>query len=76
MSARKREVPEPAPPTPGNARNIGCRVDGATLARLDALVPFLSTPYMTANRSDVMRALMVEALPILERRAARRRRTS
>jgi|HubBroStandDraft_6_1064221.scaffolds.fasta_scaffold703546_2 hypothetical protein len=49
--------------------HVAVRLDGPTLARVDALCPSLSTPWYQAGRSDALRALIVEALPILEKRA-------
>jgi|HubBroStandDraft_6_1064221.scaffolds.fasta_scaffold1590029_2 hypothetical protein len=48
---------------------IGFALKEELLARIDALIPSLSTPWFKARRSDVLRALVVEALPTLERRA-------
>jgi hypothetical protein len=39
-------------------RHVAVRLDEQTLARVDALIPMLSTPWREAKRSDVLRALI------------------
>lgn len=39
-------------------RHVAVRLDEQTLARVDALIPALSTPWRRARRSDVLRALI------------------
>lgn len=50
------------------AKNIhaACKVDEETRDRLDALLPFLSTEYHQATRSDALRAVVLKGLPVLE----------
>lgn len=42
------------------------RIDDDMLARVDALVPKLKTPWHEATRTDVLRAAIEQGLPILE----------
>ena len=39
-------------------KHVAVRLDEQTLARVDALIPALSTPWRPARRSDVIRALI------------------
>jgi hypothetical protein len=39
-------------------KHVAVRLDEPTLARVDALIPGLSTPWRKAKRSDVLRALI------------------
>ena len=39
-------------------KHVAVRLDEQTLARVDALIPALSTPWRPARRSDVLRALI------------------
>ena len=39
-------------------KHVAVRLDEHTLARVDALIPALSTPWRPAKRSDVLRALI------------------
>jgi hypothetical protein len=57
------------PPADARAQHIAFRLDPPAVARVDALIPFLSSAWHKAKRSDVLRALVLEALPILEKRA-------
>lgn len=50
-------------------RHVAMRLEPALIERVDALAPSLSTPWFKAKRSDVLRALIHEALPILEKNA-------
>lgn len=43
------------------------RLEAADLARVDALAPLLGTAVSPAKRSDVLRALILAALPEFER---------
>ena len=72
MSARDPIAAVPPPRESRARQHIALRLDAPTVARVDALIPSLCSSWYAANRSDVMRALVMEALPILERRAARR----
>lgn len=45
---------------------IAVRLEAELLARVDAVAPKLSTEWRHASRSDVIRALIVKALPLLE----------
>ena len=61
-------------PTPGPRRepspHISLRLDRSTLGRVDAFIPAMSTPWRAAKRSDVLRALLLEGLQVLEARNA------
>lgn len=48
--------------------HAACKVDEGTRNQLDALLPYLSTPYHQATRSDAMRAALTEGIPVLQRR--------
>jgi len=43
-----------------------CKVTETTRDHLDALLPYLSTPYHEATRSDAMRAALSEGIPVLQ----------
>lgn len=45
-------------------RHVAVRLDEQTLARLDALIPSLSTPWREARRLDVLRALIHTGLAV------------
>lgn len=45
-------------------RHVAVRLDESTLARIDALIPTLSTPWRQARRSDVLRALILTGLGV------------
>jgi hypothetical protein len=49
-------------------KHIAVRVDLDTLARIDAQIPALSTPWHTAKRSDALRLLIVTGLDTIEAR--------
>jgi hypothetical protein len=49
-------------------KHVAVRLDEQTLARVDALIPALSTPWRQARRSDVLRALIHGGLVTEERR--------
>ena len=49
-------------------KHVAVRFDAAMLTRIDGIVGALTTPWHRATRSDAIRALVVEALPILEAR--------
>ena len=42
------------------------RLEEQDLLRVDALAPLMSTPGLDLNRSDVLRVLVMTALPLLE----------
>ena len=50
-------------------KHVAVRLDEHTLARVDALIPALSTPWRKAKRSDVLRALIHGGLAAQERNA-------
>ncbi len=52
------------------AKHVAVRVDAAVVARIDALVPLLSSAWHKASRSDVLRKLIMSGLRELEREAA------
>ncbi len=45
---------------------IAVRLEPDLLKRIDAVAPKLSTEWRQASRSDVIRALIMKALPLLE----------
>ena len=45
-----------------STNHVSVRLDAETIARIDALAPQLSTQFRLANRSDVLRALILTAL--------------
>ncbi len=47
--------------------HVSVRLDPATMARVDAVGPLFSTEWRTANRSDILRGLILDALERLER---------
>ena len=49
---------------------IAVRLEEDVIAKLDALAARLSTTWHQANRSDMVRAAIVEGIPVLERMAA------
>ena len=57
----------------GNLTYAEVDAKAEALARVDALRPALSTVWFKAKRSDVLRALVLEALPILEQRFGSKR---
>lgn len=50
----------------GGRRHVSVRLDDATIARIDALIPAYSSVWLTAKRSDVMRAALLAGLPVIE----------
>ena len=50
--------------------HVAVRLDAATIARLDALLPLYALPGRTATRSDGLRAVILAGLDVEERRAA------
>jgi hypothetical protein len=52
--------------------HVAVRLDEATIARLDALLPLYALPGRDATRSDGLRAVILAGLEIEEARAARR----
>jgi hypothetical protein len=46
--------------------HAACKIDEETRDRLDALLPYLSTEFRDANRSDALRAALLKGLPIVE----------
>ncbi len=54
--------------------HVSVRFGNDEIARIDALGPAMSHPWHVATRSDILRALILKALPLIEaeQRAARR----
>lgn len=50
--------------------HVAVRLDEATIARLDALLPLYALPGRDATRSDGLRAVILAGLEIEERRAS------
>jgi hypothetical protein len=53
-------------------KHISVRLNQAIIDRADALIPTLTTPWHTANRSDVLRAVILAGLDVLEAEHRRR----
>jgi len=53
-------------------KHVATRFDDATIARIDAVAPLYSEPWYQANRSDVLRALVLAGLAVEEPRLAAR----
>jgi hypothetical protein len=51
------------------------RLPAEELARVDALLPTLSTPWRTATRSDALRAAILAGLPLLEPAPVKKKRS-
>ncbi len=51
--------------------HVAVRLDEATIARLDALLPLYALPGRDATRSDGLRAVILAGLVIEEERAGR-----
>jgi hypothetical protein len=47
--------------------HVSVRLDPEILARVDALAPAFSTEWHAATRSDIVRALILDALPRFEK---------
>jgi hypothetical protein len=52
--------------------HVTCRVDDPTRARIDALIPTFSTAWRVATLGEVVRALILEGLDAVEKRATKR----
>lgn len=70
-------LPKVAPMSRGNDTDsrkghVAVRLDAATIARLDALLPLYALPGRAATRSDGLRAVILAGLEVEERRAAAR----
>ena len=65
---------KPASDQHGLGKHISVRLGQAIIDRVDALAPCLTTPWHAVNRSDVLRAVIVAGLDVLE--AEHRRRPS
>jgi hypothetical protein len=53
------------------AKHVAVRLDPETVARVDALLPGLSSPWHVAKRSDALRALILAGLDTVEARGGR-----
>jgi len=53
--------------------HVAVRLDEATIARVDALLPLYAIPGRQATRSDALRALLLAGFDVEERRAAQLR---
>jgi hypothetical protein len=49
--------------------HVAVRLDRATIARLDALLPLYALPGRSATRSDGLRAVILAGIDVEERRA-------
>lgn len=52
------------------AKHVAVRLDAETVARIDALLPGLSTAWFKAKRSDALRAVILAGLDVIETRKA------
>jgi|HubBroStandDraft_6_1064221.scaffolds.fasta_scaffold651374_2 hypothetical protein len=52
--------------------HVAVRLDNATIARLDALLPLYALPGRDATRSDALRAVILAGIDAEERRGPRR----
>jgi len=50
-------------------RQVAVRLDADVIARLDALLPLLESPWRKARRSDVLRKVILSGLRELEEQA-------
>jgi hypothetical protein len=57
----------------GPKGHVAVRLDDATIARIDALLPLYALPGRQGKRSDALRAVLLAGLDVEERRAARQR---
>jgi hypothetical protein len=65
-------VPMPAPNEKALRKgHVAVRLDPATIARLDALLPLYALPGRSPTRSDGLRAVILAGLDVEEQRAAR-----
>lgn len=48
------------------AEHVAVRLDAEVIARLDALIPAFTTEWLEANRSHVLRAVIMRGLPQVE----------
>lgn len=53
-----------------SSRHVSVRLESEQIDRVDALIPRFSTEYKTVKRSDVLRALIHDALIRFEREAS------
>lgn len=63
---RRKPTPDPKGTGPEPSHHVAVRLSATQLARVDALIPLLSSPWYTASRSDAMRAVIETGLPIVE----------
>lgn len=54
--------------------HLGARIPESMAARLDALIPSLSTTWHDANKSDALRLVLGRGLDVIEREAAESRK--
>jgi hypothetical protein len=73
-SGKPSKAPATAPANETGSRrgHVAVRLDAATHARLDALLPLYALPGRVATSSDVLRGLILAGLEVEERRASRR----
>lgn len=51
-------------------KHVDVRLDPDVLARLDALIPTMSTEWRQARRSDVLRRVILSGLTVIEKQQA------
>ncbi|MFT3764790.1 MAG: hypothetical protein QM820_04630 [Minicystis sp.] len=70
-----REAPAGSRTRHNLEKHVAVRLDTETIARLDALIPALSTDWIKARRSDVLRRVILCGLATIEKqqRTSKRR---
>lgn len=72
IASLMKPVRDLRPAAGGLTRHVALRLDPALIARIDALIPLLSTEWRKARRSDVLRKVILSGLPVLEETRPRR----
>lgn len=72
MTDVRHKASEGQQPSPRLAKNdhVTCRIDDPTRERIDALIPAFSTRWREAKLGEVVRALLLEGLDVVEKRVA------
>jgi len=63
---------KPASDRHGLGKHISVRMNQVIIDRVDALIPAMTTPWRSAKRADVLRAVIVAGLDVLEAEHRRR----
>ena len=67
MTTKKRSTKKPT-------EHVAVRLKPEDVARIDAQIPRLSTPWLEATRSDVLRAALFKGLAVMEKEKAEERK--